>query len=142
MNKWIKAIFYGSFLALGLAAVRLAFSLIEQHPNQELYWFLISKGYKTYRFLPVYFREFFPRYDRDTPEWAAEIIHACGRQKFPQTYDPTTGLVIASPDGCRLREGVATVTEQRLNDPHVRYFLQRNPGHAAGGGPTDPPRCG
>jgi hypothetical protein len=118
--------------ALGLAAVRLAFSLIDEHPEHELFWFLISKGYKTYRFLPVYFREFFPRYDRDTPAWAADIIAACGRKKFPETYDPATGLVMAAPDGCRLREGVAAVSDQRLGDPHVQYFLQRNPDHAEG----------
>lgn len=119
-------------MALGLAAVRLAFSLIDEHPDRELYWFLISKGYKTYRFLPVYFHEFFPRFDQETPAWAAELIDACGRKKFPRTYDPSSGLIIASSDGCRLRAGVATVTDQRLSDPHVRYFLQRNPGHAAG----------
>ncbi len=119
-------------MALGLAALRLAFSLIDEHPGRELYWFLISKGYKTYRFLPVYFHEFFPRYDRDTPQWATGIIDACGRQKFSQSYDPATGLVVAPSDGCRLREGVATVTAERLNDPHVQFFLRRNPGHAAG----------
>ena len=119
-------------MALGLAAVKLAFSLIEEHPDEELYWFLISKGYKTYRFLPVYFHEFFPRYDLETPEWAKQIIDACGRRKFPQTYDPASGLVIAEQDGCRLQEGVATVTDQRLNDPHVRFFLEQNPGHEAG----------
>src|SRR5438874_9967725 len=30
---------------------RLALSLIDRLPASELYWFLISKGYKTYRFL-------------------------------------------------------------------------------------------
>lgn len=119
-------------MALGLAAVRLAFSLMDEHPDQELYWFLISKGYKTYRFLPVYFHEFFPRYDRETPNWAKQIIDTCGQRKFPRTYDAETGLVVAPSDGCRLREGVATVTDQRLSDPHVKFFLDRNPGHASG----------
>lgn len=119
-------------MALGLAAVRLAFSLMDEHADRELFWFLISKGYKTYRFLPVYFHEFFPRYDRETPSWAAEIIEACGRMRFPQRYDPATGLVKAVSDGCRLREGVATVTEQRLSDPHVKFFAERNPGHVVG----------
>ena len=119
-------------MALGLAAVRLAFSFIEEHPNQELYWFLISKGYKTYRFLPVYFHEFFPRHDQETPEWARQLIDACGKNRFPDSYDAASGLVLAGADGCRLREGVATVTEKRRSDPNVQYFLERNPDHALG----------
>jgi hypothetical protein len=31
-----------------------------------------------------------------------------------------------------LRSGVAEITEQRLRDPHVRFFAERNPGHASG----------
>jgi hypothetical protein len=119
-------------MTLGLAAMKLAFSLIDENPGRELYWFLISKGYKTYRFLPVYFHEFFPRYDQPTPEWAAEILHACGRLKFPKAYDATTGLVRGLPDACRLRQGIAGITDERMNDPHVKYFVERNPGHAAG----------
>src|SRR5262249_17008954 len=29
---------------------RLALRLIDEQPDAELYWFLVSKGYKTYRF--------------------------------------------------------------------------------------------
>ena len=38
----------------------LALSLIDERPGAELYWFLIAKGYKTYRFLPVFFRSSIP----------------------------------------------------------------------------------
>ena len=112
-------------MALGLAAVRLAFSLIGQHPDRELFWFLISKGYKTYRFLPVYFHEFFPRYDQPTPSWAKEILDACGRCKFPHTYDAETGIVVAGKDGCRLREGVAEVTDIVMVGIQPRQGLAR-----------------
>ncbi|MFN8457670.1 MAG: hypothetical protein U0401_23935, partial [Anaerolineae bacterium] len=33
----------------------------------RVFWFLISSGYKTYRFLPVFFREFYPTYRQPTP---------------------------------------------------------------------------
>src|SRR3954468_15761273 len=38
---------------------RLALPLSDAAPAAELYWFLISKGYKTYRFLLLFFREFY-----------------------------------------------------------------------------------
>jgi hypothetical protein len=111
---------------------QLALSLIERYDDGELYWFLISKGYKTYRFLPLFFHEFYPRHDRRMPAWAGVARDALARHKFPTAYDPATGIVHA--DGCkdRLRSGVAEVTPERLRDPHVRFFAERNPGHARG----------
>ncbi len=106
---------------------RLALSLIDSFPPRSLYWFLISKGYKTYRFLPVFFREFFPRHDCSTPAEAQAIIDALANGKWPQAYDSCSGLIRASSAKDRLRPGIADVTRERLRDPHVRYFLERNP---------------
>jgi len=110
----------------------LALTLIDQYPSGTLYWFLISKGYKTYRFLPLYFREFYPRFDAPTPTWASAAVEALARRKYPQSFDPAAGIVRAEPGGCRLREGVAAVTPARLRDPHVKFFAERNPGHHRG----------
>lgn len=110
----------------------LALSLIERFTGEELYWFLISKGYKTYRFLPLFFREFYPRVDAATPASIAAVLDAFGRHKFPRSYDPGSGVVRASDGGCRLRPGVADLTAERRRDPHVRFFCARNPRHADG----------
>jgi hypothetical protein len=106
-------------------------SLMSASPDEELYWFLISKGYKTYHFLPLFFHEFYPRAGVPTPPRFAAVIDALAGQKFPAAYDRAAGIVRAGPRSCRLRPGVADVAE-RLNDPHVRFFAQRNPGHADG----------
>jgi hypothetical protein len=111
---------------------RLALSLIDRLADTEMYWFLICKGYKTYRFLPVFFREFYPRYEVVTPGWAKEVIDALGRQKYPASCDFAAGVIRASSGRDRLRRGVADITAERLRDPHVRFFAERNPGHADG----------
>src|SRR5262249_14411664 len=105
-------------------------SLMSAYPDEELYWFLISKGYKTYRFLPLFFHEFYPRYDVPTPARVAAVINALASSKFPAGYDSAAGIVRAGPCSCRLRSGVADITPDRLNDPHVRFFAQRNPRHS------------
>jgi hypothetical protein len=107
-------------------------SLIDADPSARLFWFLISKGYKTYRFLPVFFHDFYPRYDDPTPAWASRVIDALGRHKYPTAYDSGAGIVRADPIGCRLRPKVAAITDRRLRDPHVRFFAEANPGHARG----------
>lgn len=107
-------------------------TLMSNYPDEELYWFLISKGYKTYRFLPLFFQEFYPRYDAPTPERFASVIDALAGRKFPGNYDKAAGIVRAGPCSCCLRPGAADITLDRLNDPHIRFFTERNPGHFLG----------
>ena len=111
---------------------RLALALIDSRPGEELYWFLISKGYKTYRFLPVFFHEFYPRYDHHDPPWVRSAVDALASSRYPHNYDPEAGVIRAGTDQYRLREEVAPVTAERLHDPHVRFFQSRNPGHKQG----------
>ncbi len=107
------------------------FAQAETVTDGEAYWFLISSGYKTYRFLPVFFREFYPSHVQPTPPHIRAVIDALGAAKFPGEYDAGRGIIrfaSASP----LRAGVAEVTDVRLKDPHVAFFVQANPGHAQG----------
>ena len=111
---------------------RLALSLIDEYAGEDLYWFLISKGYKTYRFLPLFFHEFYPCCDTPPPPRIAELIAALGRFKYSAAYDPAAGIVRAGENSCRLRPGAADVTPERLRDRHVRFFCARNPQHQRG----------
>lgn len=111
---------------------RYALSLIERYDDRPLYWFLISKGYKTYRFLPLFFHLFWPRFDQELPRSATRMLTALGTAKFPQSFDVATGIIRAEQQQCRLRPAVAPIDERRRRDPHVAFFEQRNPGHGRG----------
>lgn len=111
---------------------RLALGLMERFPPGDLYWFLISKGYKTYRFLPLFFREFHPRFDKPTPRELSDATAAFARWKCGESYNDERGVVVAKPGSCRLSANTAAITPTRLRDPHVRFFCKQNPGHAAG----------
>lgn len=111
---------------------RLAIELIDRFPTGSLFWFLISKGYKTYRYLPLFFREYYPRHTAPTPPWAQSIIDVLGRQKYPRAYDPSAGIIRADGSACRLRRDVAAVNEGRLRDPAVSFFVKKNPHHELG----------
>jgi hypothetical protein len=118
--------------ALSNAWGRLALSLMDPHPDAEMYWFLISQGYKTYRFLPLFFHEYYPRHDAATPDWAHAVLDAVARAIYPEEYDADSGVIRASASQYRLRAGLAEVTPERLKDAAVRFFHLRNPGHARG----------
>lgn len=89
------------------------------------YWFLISSGWRTYRFLPLFFRDFYPRDPSMKP-----LLDRIARAKFGEAYDARTG-VIRLAAAAPLREGVSD-PELRMNNPHVRFFVEANPGHAEG----------
>lgn len=43
-------------------------------PHLPLYWFLISKGYRTYLTMARNLTEFYPTWRRPTPPWAKDVI--------------------------------------------------------------------
>ncbi len=107
------------------------FSVARDLAPRESYWFLISSGYRTYRYLPVFFREFYPSYARPTPDGVRSLIDRIARAKFNGSYDAATGVVrLATP--APLRAGVSDPEERIDRDPHVRFFVEANPNHAAG----------
>lgn len=100
-------------------------------PSPRIFWFLICSGYKTFRFLPVFFRKFYPHPERRTPDEVQRILNSLGSAKFNHRYDAASGIVrLEQPTP--LRHGIADVTEQRLRDPLVAFFASRNPGHERG----------
>lgn len=99
--------------------------------QRDVFWFLISSGYRTYRYLPLFFRRFAPAFDRDTPADEQALLDRIAREKFGAAYDPATGVVrLATP--APLRAGISDPGTRVERDPHVRFFVEANPNHAAG----------
>lgn len=100
-------------------------------PDALFYWFLISSGYKTWRYLPVFFHEYLPHPDLPASRFDRLVLRTLATKKFGDQYHADSGVVRfrrANP----LRPGVAEITEQRLRDPMVNFFVRINPGHAEG----------
>lgn len=102
-----------------------------ERPDASIYWFLICSGYKTWRFLPVFFRTFYPNLRAATPDGVRRIADALAAKKFGDEYRPESG-VVRFRQAMPLRQGVASITPERLRDPRVAFFVERNPGHACG----------
>jgi hypothetical protein len=94
------------------------------------WWLLICSGYKTYRYLPLFFREFHPSLDAST-QHLATLADALASDRFGPRYDPATGTVCI-PGATTLRAGIADVDARRMRDPVVRRFCELNPGHVRG----------
>ena len=93
------------------------------HEDRPCVWFLICSGFRTYRFLPVFFQRFYPRYDQPTPPEVQDCIDELARSRFGPLYQQ--GVVqLASANH-------EPLPERRL-DAHARHFLERNPGWQRG----------
>lgn len=109
-------------------------TVLEKSANmpQPLYWLLISSGYKTYRFLTVFYKNFYPSYREPTPPETQAILQQLASERFGTDYLPKEGIVRFAQGATPLREGVAEVTDERLRDPHVAFYIRANPGHVNG----------
>lgn len=100
--------------------------------GEELYWFIISKGHRTYRILPTFFKTFYPTHRSDTPKEAQAIMDAYASTLFPQDYDPSTGVIAYQFAKDRLKDNVAYPDPARLTQPDIKFFIERNPGWSEG----------
>lgn len=97
----------------------------------DWFWFYVCKGFRTYRFLPVFYRGFHPHPEQATPAFERKVIDHLAQSRFGEAYDPAAG-VVRVPDDYALREGVKDVPNGRSRDPFIRFFVHRNPGWTKG----------
>lgn len=98
----------------------------------DFYWFLICKGYKTYRMLPTFFNTFYPNYKEETPKVIKDIIDAFGKYYSSEEYDEKTGVVCYRGIKDRLKEHVADITDARLRNKNIAFFVEKNPDYIKG----------
>ncbi|MFM7426177.1 MAG: hypothetical protein ACKO7W_14495 [Elainella sp.] len=111
-----------------ISAVRY---LRQQYSHGRFYWLLISSGFRTYRFLPTFWREFYPRYDAATPADLTALTDFLCWNQFQHHYDQDAGIV-RLPQPQSLCEQLRQIPSERLQDPHIAFFLQHNPGYGQG----------
>ncbi len=101
------------------------------YPGRRLFWLLLTSGFRTYRFLSVFWRDFHPRFDATPGMHVRTRLHALATERLGARYLPQDGVArLAAPQ--RLREALAQVPDARRLDPHVAFFLSANPGWRAG----------
>lgn len=100
-------------------------------PAGRCLWLLLCAGFRTYRFLPVFWRRFWPRHDEVMPDRIRRLRDVIAGERFGDVYDPVAGVVRFSLPH-RLRGRLAEVPDARRSDPHVAFFLAKNPGWCGG----------
>jgi len=103
-----------------------------QHPKVPLFWFLISKGPRTYRYLSTFSRDYWPHHAHPPPNDISRLMHALATQRFGTYYRPEQGLVSFPSSRGQLRREFAMVDSADRRRPEVNFFLKSNPGYVHG----------
>ncbi len=118
--------------ALAFEWIRFAGLVKREDENLPLYWFLIAKGHRTYRFLSTFARRYVPSHRDAARSDEQALLDAVATQKFGDAYNAATGVIrFAEPCG-RLAPALAEVSERHRGLPAVDFFLRRNPGYRSG----------
>jgi hypothetical protein len=117
--------------ALSRAWIACVRELRQSYSRGKYYWLLLTSGFRTYRFLPLFWREFYPRFNAPTPPEQNLLLNCLARERFGTQYDSENGVVrFAQPQ--KLRVGMNVIPTGKIADPHVAFFLKQNPGHVSG----------
>ena len=93
--------------------------LNERYEPGSLFWFLISKGARTYRFLPTFFKRYVPRPGSDVE--LENRLHCVAKTLYPKEYQPETGVLHFEGEKDHL------IADELREDEASRYFRERNP---------------
>jgi hypothetical protein len=118
--------------ALAFTWLRYVGELKRERPEMPLFWFLIVKGHRTFRYLPAFAREFYPHWERGTPARISALMNKLARERFGAAFDDASGVVRFPESRGHLAEPFAEANEREAGREDVSFFLRRNSGYRNG----------
>ena len=117
--------------ALAFAWIRRMGELAAQAPAQPLWWLLLVKGHRTYKYLSVFAQRFFPHWQQDEPA-LAQLAAQLAAARFGDDYRADLGIVRFATARGQLRPEYAQPLASEAGKASTQFFLQRNPGYVDG----------
>ncbi len=118
--------------SLAFTWLRYVGEIKRERPELPLFWFLIVKGHRTYRYLPTFARTFWPTWTGPTPTATADLMARLARERFGTAYDLGSGVIRHSKSHGHLVPEFAEASDREAGRDDVRFFLAKNPGYRSG----------
>jgi hypothetical protein len=103
-----------------------------KYPFNDVFWLLISKGFKTYLLLANNFQTYYPRFDKETPLKYQTFLNSAWTELYPEDYDKENGILRTAHKYDRLKSHIAKIGARELENPKISFFSQSNPRWAEG----------
>ncbi len=105
--------------------------LKQERPETPLYWLLLVKGHRTFRYLPVFGRSFYPHWSIDRSD-LKPLLDSLAIAMYSTDYNPASGVIEFKQSRGHLKPDIAMPAPDELDREGVRFFLERNPGFERG----------
>jgi hypothetical protein len=102
-----------------------------RHAEDSLYWLLLSKGHRTYLYLPLFFQRYYPQSGTED-DTLRQIKDVVAMRMFGGDYHPGSGRLEFTSSKGHLRGDLADVPTARDRREHVAFFLEKNPRYVEG----------
>ena len=102
-----------------------------EDPEKSLYWFVIIKGHRTFKYLPTFGKSFYPHWSVDRSDLKS-LADFLAFKKFGEAYNSTTGVVEFNESLGHLKNEIAYPTEEEMSKESVQFFLKKNPNYLKG----------
>jgi hypothetical protein len=117
---------------LAAAWIRFAGQIKREQPERKLYWLLIVKGHRTYRYLSAFCHTYFPAHEEEVPVSMQKLMDQLAIERFGDAYDSARGVISFAESHGHLRDAWSEIPDNVKKRPEVQYFLQRNPHYERG----------
>lgn len=105
---------------------------IKKYPQKKLLWYLMSKGYKTYLYLPFFFQKYYPALEKSRNDFRLKkIINEFSTLIYPDCWEEKLGII-------KFKNKLGQVKEKHISksidkkNKHIDFFLEKNPGYIDG----------
>ena len=117
--------------ALAFAWIARMGEIKNERPDCPLYWFVIIKGHRTFKYLPVFGKSFYPHWSDERPD-LKDLADMLALEKFGENYNLETGIVEYVESQGHLKEEIMRPTDEEMEKESVKYFLRTNPNYKLG----------
>jgi hypothetical protein len=101
---------------------------ISGDPMKPWYWYLLSKGHRTYMYLPLFFENYFPSMTPTPLEADLKIIASQVSSKLYNGYwQQKEGIIRFDKSNGELKPELIEATYQKKGSSIVKFFLEKNP---------------
>src|SRR3546814_8940006 len=105
--------------ALAFTWIDFSGALKADAPALPLYWLLLVKGHRTYRYLRAFYRVFYPALQRETPPETKSLMDHLAAEKVGDFYSPATGVVHFPRSRGHLKAAWAEITAKDRSEEHT-----------------------
>lgn len=105
--------------------------LLASDKEKDWYWFLMSKGHRTYMYLALFFEAYYPHVARPYPE-LKRILHEVAPKMFGEYWQPAQDLIVFPESMGQLTPELAQGSFDKKRNKHIAFFLEKNPRFYAG----------